>query len=124
MFTFLLIIFIIVVILLIPTILMQSGSGAQSGMFGNDMTMGAFGAKTSEVLVKFTQWLVGIFMILALILGYLRIQETKSLMRKNQPVPAEQTPAGTTPSQLIAPTNIETNVQGQQKDVQGTATQK
>lgn len=77
MYTFLLIIFIIDVLLLIPVILMQSGSGAEAGMFGSNLTMGAFGAKTSEVLTNFTKVLVGVFMVLAFLLGYIKIQETK-----------------------------------------------
>ena len=77
MFTFLLIIFIIDIVLLIPVILMQAGSGAQSGIFGGDITLGAFGAKTSEVLVKFTVWLVAIFFVLALLLNYIKVRELK-----------------------------------------------
>lgn len=79
MYTFLLIIFVIDVLLLIPIILMQSGSGAEAGMFGSNLTMGAFGAKTSEVLTNFTKILVGIFMVLAFLLGYLKIVETKNI---------------------------------------------
>lgn len=75
MYTFLLVIFIIVILLLIPIILMQSGSGAQSGMLGSDFAFGVFGAKTNEVLVKITKWLIGIFMFLAFILGYIKVKE-------------------------------------------------
>jgi protein translocase SecG subunit len=77
MYTVLMVIFIIDVALLIPTILMQSGSGAEAGMFGSSLTMGAFGAKTSEVLVKFTRWLVAIFMVSAFLLGFLKVREHK-----------------------------------------------
>ena len=84
MFTLLLVIFIIDIVLIIPVILLQSGSGAQSGVFGSDMAMGAFGAKTSEVLVRFTKWLVGIFFVLAFLLGYLKVQEYKGLVRDRQ----------------------------------------
>ncbi len=83
MFTFLMIIFILDIILLVPVILMQSGSGAQSGVFGSDLTMGAFGAKTSEVLVKFTQWLVGIFIVSAFLMGYIKIKEMQNYARKH-----------------------------------------
>lgn len=77
MYSILMVVFVIDVVLLIPVILMQSGSGADAGMFGGDITMGAFGAKTSEVLVKFTKWLVTIFMVTAFFLGFIKIQETK-----------------------------------------------
>jgi protein translocase SecG subunit len=75
MFSFLMVIFILDIILLVPTILLQSGSGAQSGVFGSDLTMGAFGAKTSEVLVNFTKWLVGIFFATAFLMSYIKIRE-------------------------------------------------
>lgn len=131
MYTLLLIIFILVVILLIPTILLQSGSGAQSGMFGSDLAMGAFGAKTSEVLLNFTKWLVGIFMVLAFLLGYIKIQETKAYVRQVQPTQTDQNPnqqaaqpsgrqagqptntaQGNTAAEMLIPTNITTNLQG------------
>ena len=84
--TIILIIFFISIILLIPTILMQSGSGADAGMFGTDLTMGAFGAKTSEVLVKFTGWLVVIFLTSAFLYGYIKVKENKVVVptRSNQ----------------------------------------
>ncbi len=75
MSTLLLVIFIISVVLLIPTILMQSGSGAEAGMFGSDLTLGAFGAKTSEVLVKFTRWLVIIFLASAFLFTLIKMRE-------------------------------------------------
>ncbi|MCX7821565.1 MAG: preprotein translocase subunit SecG [Brevinematales bacterium] len=77
MFTVFLVLFIIVVILLIPLILMQSGSGAQSGMFGSDFAMGVFGAKTNEVLVKITKWMVTAFFVLALALGVIKMREDR-----------------------------------------------
>jgi protein translocase SecG subunit len=77
MYTFLLVIFVVSVLLLIPVILLQSGSGAQSGIFGGDITLGAFGAKTSEVLVNFTKWLVGIFMVTSFLMGWIKVQEAK-----------------------------------------------
>lgn len=79
LFNLLMVVFIIDVILLIPVIMMQSGSGAEAGMFGSGLTMGTFGAKTSEVLVNTTKWLVAIFMLSAFFLGYIQIMRTKSL---------------------------------------------
>lgn len=84
MYNFLLIIFIIDIILLIPVILMQSGSGAESGI-GMDMTLSAFGAKTSEFMLKLTKWLVGIFFVTSFLLGYIKVQETKMFIKKKVP---------------------------------------
>ncbi|MGA2141462.1 MAG: preprotein translocase subunit SecG [Brevinematales bacterium] len=84
LFSFLMVIFILDIILMVPVILLQSGSGAQSGVFGSDLTMGAFGAKTSEVLVNFTKWLIGIFFGAALLMSYIKINEYKSYVRSQQ----------------------------------------
>jgi protein translocase SecG subunit len=106
MYTLLLVLFIISVILLVPTILLQSGSGAQSGLFGGDITMGAFGAKTSEVFVNFTMWLVGAFLALAFILSYMKIQEHKAYTRQTTQPSAEQVPASNAaPAQAPEPQN-------------------
>ena len=104
MYTFLLIIFIVSVLLLIPTILLQSGSGAQSGIFGGDITLGAFGAKSSEVLVNFTKWLVGIFMVTSFLMGYIKVQENKAFTRQPKQAQSEQ--------ELASQTNGMTNATG------------
>ncbi len=106
MSTLLLVIFILSVVLLIPTILMQSGSGAEAGMFGSDLTLGAFGAKTSEVLVKFTRWLVVIFMASAFLYTYIAVKEN-SLAPTNTPkvntAPAPTTETAPQDTQSPAP---------------------
>lgn len=114
MFNVLLVFFVIIVILLIPTILLQSGSGAQSGMFGSDLAMGAFGAKTSEVMVRFTKWLVALFFILAFLLGYIKIQESKAYLRKiQQQQDVNQVTQTTNAQATSAPANtINTNIPG------------
>lgn len=104
MYTFLLIIFIVTVLLLIPTILLQSGSGAQSGIFGGDITLGAFGAKTSEVLVNFTKWLVGIFMVTSFLMGYIKVQENKAYTRQPRQQQSDQ--------EITSQTNGMTNATG------------
>ncbi len=118
MYNLLMVIFVIDVILLVPVILMQSGSGADAGMFGSSLTMGAFGAKTSEVLTNFTRWLVAIFMLSALLLGYLKVREYKAFTQSQTPavqqtkkVPANANPATpTTPLEKNsgAPLNLPT----------------
>lgn len=110
MFTFLLVLFIIVVLLLVPVILLQSGSGAQSGMFGSDLAMGAFGAKTNEVLVNFTKILVGLFLILAFAMSWLKIQESKALTRANRPANVATQPEA--PAAPAEDTNAAAPVEG------------
>jgi protein translocase SecG subunit len=112
MFTLLLIIFILSIILLIPVILLQSGSGAQSGLMGNDLTMGAFGAKTSEVLVNFTKWLLAIFLTSAFILGWMTLQDRKHLTRQIKTTSSEQAGASSEANnaQVTPDTNIQTNL--------------
>ena len=108
MFTLLLVIFILDVLLMIPIILLQSGSGAQSGVFGSDLAMGAFGAKTSEVLVSTTKWLVGIFFISAFVMGYIKVQESKAFTRQVQTEQNTQTPEMTTSQTNSASNNLNT----------------
>ncbi|URA09859.1 preprotein translocase subunit SecG [Thermospira aquatica] len=89
-------IFVVDVLLLIPVVLMQSGSGAQAGLFGSDFAAGAFGAKTSEVLVSFTKWLVAIFFISSLGLAYLHLPRTPKVppaVTSTEQAPAAETPA-------------------------------
>ncbi len=110
MYTFLLIIFIIVVILLIPLILMQTGSGAQSGMFGSDFAMGVFGAKTNEVLVKITKWMVGIFFLLAFLLGYIKVKEVKFYERTREAERLKEAAAQSQPPEVTNSSSEDTNI--------------
>lgn len=111
MSTLLLVVFIISVVLLIPTILMQSGSGAEAGMFGSDLTLGAFGAKTSEVLVKFTRWLVVIFLASAFLYTFLKVRENSlapsPAPRVNTAPAPEAAPADTQPALPESTTPLE-----------------
>ena len=109
--TFLLIIFFIDVVLLIIVILLQAGSGAEAGMFGSDITMGAFGAKTSEVLLRMTRWLVAIFLVSSFLIGFLRVQETKKIVgqqRQEQQQDQGQTPPEVTPTNEMNPSETPT----------------
>ena len=108
-FTILLVIFVIDVLMLIPLILLQSGSGAQSGLFGSDFALGAFGAKTSEVMVRLTKWCVTIFMATAFLMGWVKIQENKQYIRQTQRTEQQQTetPAATT---VTADTNATNSI--------------
>ncbi len=68
MIIFLLTLFTISIILLIPTIMLQS-SGANNGMMNSSAIAGAFGAKSNEILVKFTSYCVALFILTALLLS-------------------------------------------------------
>lgn len=61
----LLVIFVLVALLMILVILMQRPKSEGLGAaFGGGMTENLFGAQTTNVLVKFTGWLAGIFFVL------------------------------------------------------------
>ncbi len=68
MIIFLLTLFTLSVILLIPTIMLQS-NGANNGMMGSSAMSGAFGAKSNEILVRFTSYCVAVFIFSALLLS-------------------------------------------------------
>lgn len=74
MIIFLLTLFVISIILLIPTILLQS-NGANNGMMSSNITAGAFGARSNEILVKFTSYCIATFILCALLLSihYIRL---------------------------------------------------
>ena len=76
MIIFLLTIFIISIVLLIPTILLQT-NGANNGMLSSNITAGAFGARSNEILVKFTSYCITVFIASALLLSihYIRDNE-------------------------------------------------
>ncbi len=90
MITLLIVLFVIVVVLLVPLILMQSGSGAQSGMLGSDFAMGVFGAKTNEVLVKITKWMVGTFFLLAFLIGFVYVRNERLARGREKAQKVEQ----------------------------------
>ncbi|HOV98231.1 MAG: preprotein translocase subunit SecG [Bacteroidetes bacterium] len=71
MYTVLLIIEILVAILLMIVVLMQSSKGGGlAGSFGGSNLGSVFGVRrTSDFLTKATQWLAGIFMVLAIVIN-------------------------------------------------------
>ena len=57
--------FVLVSVLMVLVILMQRPKSEGLGAaFGGGVTENIFGAQTTNVLVKFTTWLVGIFFVL------------------------------------------------------------
>ena len=103
MYTFAIIIEVIIGILLMLAILMQSskGGGLAGGLGGANIGT-VFGVRrTSDFLTKLTEWMAGIFMVLALVINlwFLPRGETKqeSVIQSVPPAaalpPTQQTPA-------------------------------
>jgi preprotein translocase subunit SecG len=93
-------IFVVCSVLLTLAVLMQrpraEGLGAA---FGGGMTDSLFGAQTSDVLVKSTVWLGGIFFACTLALAFLYSYRSRSEFKATdllQPVPAAEAPAAPT----------------------------
>jgi len=74
---FLLAIYVLVALLMILVILMQRPKSEGLGAaFGGGVTENIFGAQTTNVLVKFTSWLTGIFFTLTFVLSILYSHKT------------------------------------------------
>ena len=111
---FCLALFVLVALLMVLVILMQRPKSEGLGAaFGGAVTENIFGAQTTNVLVKFTTWLAGIFFGLSLALSILYAHRStadsafrRELMKtqaaaQNSPAPqAAQTP---TPSPVTSP---------------------
>jgi preprotein translocase subunit SecG len=61
--------------------------------FGGGVTENIFGAQTTNVLVKFTGWLAGIFFVLTFVLGVLYAQRSSSESALHKELMGMQTPA-------------------------------
>ena len=114
---FCLVLFVLVSTLMVLVILMQRPKSEGLGAaFGGGVTENIFGAQTTNVLVKFTTWLAGIFFALTLALSVLYAHHSvassafRRELMKNQPAPqtspapagAQSSPGsspGTTPAQ-------------------------
>ncbi len=69
---FLLVTYVIVALLMVFVILMQRPKSEGLGAaFGGGVTENIFGAQTTNVLVKFTSWLAGLFFLLTFVLSIL-----------------------------------------------------
>src|SRR5260370_23427607 len=107
-----LVLFVLVAALMVLVILMQRPKSEGLGAaFGAGVTENIFGAQTTNVLVKFTTWLAGIFFALTVSLSVLYAHHSvassalrRELMKK-QPAQTSPSPAapqsspGTTPAQ-------------------------
>ena len=98
---FLLVIYVLIALLMLLVILMQRPKSEGLGAaFGGGVTENIFGAQTTNVLVKFTSWLAGIFFLLTFILSILYAHRSTSdsalrreLMKQQAAAPAAAVPA-------------------------------
>ena len=74
-------IFFLIAVLLIVIVLIQPGSQGGLGFFGGG-SQSAFGAKTGNVLTKFTTLLAALFLMVSLVLGYLNSRQSKIQTRE------------------------------------------
>src|SRR5690348_16533371 len=110
---FCLVMFVLVAALMVLVILMQRPKSEGLGAaFGGGVTENIFGAQTTNVLVKFTTWLAGIFFALTFALSVLYAHHSvassafRRELMKNQP--ASQTspaPVGPQTSPVSSPAN-------------------
>src|SRR5438132_11764238 len=101
---FLLAIYVLVALLMVLVILMQRPKSEGLGAaFGAGVTENIFGAQTTNVLVKFTAWLVGIFFALTFVLSVLYSHKTSRDTGLRRELLKQQTAAQ--PSALAPPAN-------------------
>jgi preprotein translocase subunit SecG len=101
---FLLAIYVLVALLMVLVILMQRPKSEGLGAaFGAGVTENIFGAQTTNVLVKFTAWLVGIFFALTFVLSVLYSHKTSRDTGLRRELLKQQT--GAQPSASAPPAN-------------------
>ena len=89
----------LVAVLMALIILMQRPKSEGLGAaFGGGVTENIFGAQTTNVLVKFTGWLAGIFFMLTFVLGVLYAQRSSSDSALHKELMGMPTPAAATAS--------------------------
>lgn len=105
---FLLAIYVLVALLMILVILMQRPKSEGLGAaFGGGVTENIFGAQTTNVLVKFTGWLTGIFFVLTFVLSVLYSHKTSRDIGLRQELLKQQT--GGVPSASPKPAQSSTS---------------
>ena len=108
---FLLAIYVLIALLMLLVILMQRPKSEGLGAaFGGGVTENIFGAQTTNVLVKFTAWLTGIFFALTFALSVLYSHKTskdtglrRELLRQQTAGQPSASPAAAKPSGSAAP---------------------
>jgi preprotein translocase subunit SecG len=107
----LLAIYVLVALLMVLMILMQRPKSEGLGAaFGGGVTENIFGAQTTNVLVKFTGWLAGIFFALTFALSVLYSHKTsrdtglrQQLLKQQINAPATASPASANPNAPVLP---------------------
>jgi preprotein translocase subunit SecG len=112
---FCLVLFVLVAALMVLVILMQRPKSEGLGAaFGAGVTENIFGAQTTNVLVKFTTWLAGIFFALTFALSVLYAHHSvassafRRELMKNQPAQTSPAPVGPQSSPGSSPGAIPT----------------
>ncbi len=104
---FLLAVYVLVALLMVLVILMQRPKSEGLGAaFGGGVTENIFGAQTTNVLVKFTSWLTGIFFALTFVLSVLYSHKTSKDTGLRNELLRQQTTAQ--PSASVPPVNPNT----------------
>jgi preprotein translocase subunit SecG len=107
----LLAIYVLIALLMVLVILMQRPKSEGLGAaFGGGVTENIFGAQTTNVLVKFTGWLTGIFFALTFLLSILYSHKTsrdtglrQQLLQQQTTAPAQASPAPANPNAPAVP---------------------
>ena len=95
----------LVALLMTLVILMQRPKSEGLGAaFGGGVTENIFGAQTTNVLVKFTGWLAGIFFMLTFVLGVLYAQRSSSDSALHKELMGMPTPAAAATTSPAPPT--------------------
>src|ERR1700731_1764079 len=101
---FLLAVYVLVALLMILVILMQRPKSEGLGAaFGGGVTENIFGAQTTNVLVKFTSWLTGIFFALTFALSILYSHKTSKDTGLRRELLKQQTAAQSSASPAVKP---------------------
>jgi preprotein translocase subunit SecG len=102
---------ILVALLMVLVILMQRPKSEGLGAaFGGAVTENIFGAQTTNVLVKFTAWLAGIFFVLTFALSILYARKAsgdsalrRELMKQQTTAPSSPAPTAAQPRPATSP---------------------
>ncbi|MDQ6861153.1 MAG: preprotein translocase subunit SecG [Verrucomicrobiota bacterium] len=112
----LLVIYVLVALLMIFVILMQRPKSEGLGAaFGGGVTENIFGAQTTNVLVKFTGWLAGIFFFLTFALSVLYAHRSgassglRQELMKTAPAPTSEVPLTPQAGPAVGPPGTVTN---------------
>jgi preprotein translocase subunit SecG len=104
-------VYVVVAVLMTLVILMQRPKSEGLGAaFGGGVTENIFGAQTTNVLVKFTSWLAGIFFVLTFVLSILYAHKNagdndlrRELMKQQAGAAVSPVPAAAQPSPASSP---------------------